>query len=250
MPCGENVVFRRESNSLTMFDPKSAPFKLVSLIFGVGFLGVLSIPVTLVGLFALRDCSNRYSVWSASRDWIATPAQLKAAELTFEEKYSTKTYRPTAQFEYEFEGVTYHSTRIDFSSGSGRAGSIVEQNGLELVRLLHAGGKTTCLVDPRDPASAVLDNRPPVSDLAAGMSFALPMSFAGPMMFIAACYGVLLLKRAFSVRAKHPNEPWLWRTDWASGRIETQTTWQVLAIGCGWFLFVLCVKWLKPKVKF
>ncbi len=220
-----------------MFDPKSAPFRPISLIFGVGFLGVSSVLVTLMGLNVLWFNYITYSQWDSSRAWIVTPAQLTAAELAVEKEHGTKTYRPTARYRYEFNGITYTSNQIDFSNGSGPAGSLAEQQGLDLVRLLQNGGKTTCLVNPNDPSSAVLDNRPPISDLAAGLSLALPMLFAGPILFVAACYGGVLVNRAFEARSKHPDRPWLWRADWAIGRVQARTTFSAFVIGFAWLVF-------------
>lgn len=55
------------------------------------------------------------------------------------------------------------------------------------------------------------------------LPFGLVFSCVGFGLIFATLYGGRLLKRQERVQAEHPAEPWLWREDWAQGRIKGST---------------------------
>jgi hypothetical protein len=55
------------------------------------------------------------------------------------------------------------------------------------------------------------------------LPFGLVFSSIGFGLIFVAVYGVKVLKRRERAEAEHPAEPWLWRQDWAQGRILSGT---------------------------
>lgn len=56
-----------------------------------------------------------------------------------------------------------------------------------------------------------------------GLLFGLIFSTIGFGLMVVAVLGPRLRQRELQQQAEHPSEPWLWRKDWASGRIPSQT---------------------------
>jgi hypothetical protein len=55
------------------------------------------------------------------------------------------------------------------------------------------------------------------------------------LMFVAFC-GAKLVQRKQRLQAEHPAEPWLWREDWAQGRVQSKTRNNTIA---GWIFTLL-----------
>jgi hypothetical protein len=53
--------------------------------------------------------------------------------------------------------------------------------------------------------------------------FGLVFSGVGCGLIFVAFFGAKILKRRNRLQAEHPSEPWLWREDWAQGRIKGNT---------------------------
>ena len=79
--------------------------------------------------------------------------------------------------------------------------------------------------------------------------FSLVFCGVGFGLMFAAFYGGRILKRQQRLQAEHPAEPWLWREDWAQGRIPSNTrsgmiaAWTFAAL---WNLVSMPVIWLVP----
>ncbi len=56
-----------------------------------------------------------------------------------------------------------------------------------------------------------------------GLLFGLVFSGVGFGLMSVPVLGTRLQQRQHQLQAEHPSEPWLWRKDWASGRIPSQT---------------------------
>ncbi|MFI5113537.1 MAG: hypothetical protein ACHP7J_00230 [Terriglobales bacterium] len=56
-----------------------------------------------------------------------------------------------------------------------------------------------------------------------GVIFGLVFSGIGFGLLLAAIFGGRFLKRQQRAQAEHPAEPWLWRQDWAQGRVQSDT---------------------------
>lgn len=64
-----------------------------------------------------------------------------------------------------------------------------------------------------------------------GLVLGLLLSGVGFGLMFATIYGGKLIQRKNRIEAEHPNEPWLWREDWAQGRANSNTRNSMLA---GW----------------
>jgi hypothetical protein len=64
----------------------------------------------------------------------------------------------------------------------------------------------------------------------------LVFSGVGFGLMLTGVYGGRILKRQQRMQAEHPAEPWLWREDWAQGRIKSKTGSTMIG---GWIFAVL-----------
>jgi hypothetical protein len=56
-----------------------------------------------------------------------------------------------------------------------------------------------------------------------GLLFGIVFSGIGFGLIFLVVFGSRIQRRDLRLRAEHPSEPWLWRKDWAAGRIQSQT---------------------------
>lgn len=84
-----------------------------------------------------------------AREWTPTPCTILSSEV----QSHGDTYSIEVRFSYNGNDHNYESTRYDFAEGStsGYASKA------KVVETIPAGTKTTCYVNPKDPADAVLE---------------------------------------------------------------------------------------------
>lgn len=88
-----------------------------------------------------------------ARSWVETPAVVTASEVERHAGSKGSTYNIAIAFGYTFEGVERHGKRYDFNSGSSSG----EADKQRVVERFPVGAKTTCWVNPKNPAEAVID---------------------------------------------------------------------------------------------
>ena len=88
----------------------------------------------------------------ASGHWPQVPCVITSSELDSHYSDGSTTYRAVIQFRYTYEGRTYTGGQYDFGDGYS-SGSSGKQR---VVDAQPVGLATTCLVNPADPAMAVL----------------------------------------------------------------------------------------------
>ncbi len=80
--------------------------------------------------------------------------------------------------------------------------------------------------------------------------FALVFGGVGIAGMVAALAGRRKLAEVAELEARHPGSPWLWRTDWAAGRIEDSnrgTMWGAWALAGFWNLVSLPGAWMAVR---
>src|SRR5205085_2779419 len=109
-----------------------------------------------------------------------------------------------------------------------------------LQNLQRSATPTTCYVNPSDPSESVL--YPQFNYSVLGISLFVPslFSFFGLCLFAVGALALRRERRLAVARDAYPNEPWMWRDDWAAGLIKTQnykSTW-LLVTAAIIYLFV------------
>jgi Protein of unknown function (DUF3592) len=100
-----------------------------------------------------------------AREWTPTPCTILSSEV----QSHGDTYSVEVRFSYNVNEHNYESTRFDFVEGSSSG----YDSKAKIVRQIPAGTRTTCYVNPKDPADAVLER-----------GFTNEMYFAGiPLLF-------------------------------------------------------------------
>ncbi len=92
--------------------------------------------------------------------------------------------------------------------------------------------------------------------------FGLIFSGVGFGLIYGTIQGGKILERRSRVQAEHPTEPWLWREDWAAGKVNSKTRgsmiggwifailWNLISIPIPFFVFPLAAKQKNPGAYF
>lgn len=182
------------------------------------FLALFSLPFAAVGVgmtvWLWRDVMLSREIKTR---WRPVPAMVREVEL--ERHRGSKggtTYETTATYAYTFEGRTYESSRLGLSGGADNIGDYQQKLYAELRRAQQARHPVECRVNPADPAEVVLraDWRPEMGLFHA--LFGLVFGAVGLGMFAGCVAGAVGGLRTSPLKRRHPQEPWLWRSEWQS----------------------------------
>ena len=207
---------------------------------GMGCLVLFALPFAGVGIFMTVLVARSLLLWHETKAWIPTPATIVEAELETHRGDDSTTYKATARYTYEFGSRQYESTHVALHGGSDNIGDFHQRLARELKRHKQSGKPYTCYVDPTDPAEAILnrDLRPGMLTLYA--VFALVFGGVGFGMLVGGAYGLRKQKEVAAKKTQTPEEPWLWREDWASGTVRPSNrrgTFFLAAFTAFWNLF-------------
>ena len=201
---------------------------------GPGCMTVFALPFAAVGVGMAWWIFSTVSLAVAARAWVETPARILSAELT-----GGDSQRAEARYRYVFAGRAYESARVSFYTGSDNIGSFQRDAYAELERHLAppAAAETEaleadpaqprtpmfrCFVNPAQPAEAVLYRQVRVPMLLFQLTFMLIFGGAGFGLIFGAWIGARRTRAAAALSGQHPDEPWKWRPDWASGVIPAE----------------------------
>jgi hypothetical protein len=130
------------------------------ILFGLFFAGIGSLFVYLMFILPLWKMS-------LASDWVAVPCTILDSNVGVNADSEGDTYRVEVHFAYHYNpealeadvsGPRYESTLFDFTDGSYSSGRKDKQ---AIVNQLKPGTKTTCFVNPHQPAEAVLQRDAP-----------------------------------------------------------------------------------------
>jgi hypothetical protein len=128
-----------------------------------------------------------------------------------------------AEYRYRYGEVDYVGTRVDIGDSYLTLLDRESDDAKELMRHLRDGSPIVAFVNPARPEEAVLHRRFRYTFLAllGGMTAALTL-FGGVLFF---CSAISLRQKKAEARLRelHPDEPWLWRDDWAAKRIRSKS---------------------------
>ena len=142
------------------------------ILFGLVFLGI--------GVGAGYFSSRTLMQAEAMRAWRETPARVVTCDLIVSHgSKGGNSYRTSAQYQYEVNGVRYTGDRVSLHSGSDNIGSFHQRLYAELRRRMDRKEPTTCWVNPQNPADAILVRKPRPEMLIFMQLFVLGFGAAG-----------------------------------------------------------------------
>ena len=210
-------------------------FGLIFLLVGLG-----------VGVFFARGALDVL----AARDWVPVEAALLSVDLqSHHDSDGGTTYRVMAEYEYDWRGERFLSSKVDFHPGADSLGDYQRNLYRRLNRALQAGEPVTAWVDPDEPSRAVLHRGMRWGRFAFGMLF--------PLVFGGAGLGMLLWDRRAGREQKkrgnrkqlHPDQPWMWFDRWRTPEIAGQARtrmWVAIGFAIVWNLVSLPVAFIVP----
>lgn len=205
---------------------------IVVVVFGLCFL--------LPGLFLGGLYFRGYAKWWDARGWEEVPCRIESAELRASRGSKSTTYKVEAVYHYQFQGRSYRSDQVGFSTGSDNVGSYHQRIHREISTYVSgppedgvAESRSTvrtfrCYVNPRHPEEAVLDRGLRWEMQAFMAIFALTFPAVGAGVVVAGFISWRSRRRELALQAAHPGEPWRWRPDWAGSAItESSGKWRM-----------------------
>ncbi|MBF0244529.1 MAG: DUF3592 domain-containing protein [Planctomycetes bacterium] len=193
-----------------------------------GCLILFSVPFAGVGLFMLGWMALCLASYLGMKNWEEVPALIQKAELVSKtsrdsDGKTSTTHEAVATYSYEYRSRKYTSSRVSIYKGSDNLGSFQQQVVRELREHLESGKPFRCFVNPEEPAEAVLYRDLRLEMLGMQALFGLLFGGAGfGIMFFA----ISSFKRSKEQKLKErdcPQEPWLWRKEWAGGCIPSSS---------------------------
>jgi len=192
---------------------------------GAGVVMLLALPFAGIGLAAAGWIVSDFWQWRQMQSWVATPATLVEAGLEGgRHRKRGSSVRATARYRYQFGGKQYQGDRVAIYTGRDNIGSYQQDRADELEKIEAGARQLTCYVNPYAPAEAVL-----FRDLRWGMLlfkgvFAVTFSAIGFGILIAAALSPITEKARRRREAELPDQPWLWESKWASGRLRSTSS--------------------------
>jgi hypothetical protein len=191
---------------------------------GAGCLILFALPFAAVGVGVAIWAGTTLLRWYDARDWAPVPAEVLSADLVRHSDDDSTTYEATTTYRYRYEGREYTGTRVGVAAGrADNVGDFQERLYRELESARRNGTPVTVYVDPDAPANAVVSRELRVGMLLLQGVFVLVFGGVGIGLIVGAIFGRKKVAAEDALKEQHPEEPWRWREEWASGRIRSST---------------------------
>ncbi|MGA2795944.1 MAG: DUF3592 domain-containing protein [Thermoguttaceae bacterium] len=184
---------------------------------GFGFLILFALPFAAVGVGFGAWMGWTVIAHLKMRGWEEVPAKIVRADLKVN-KGKTATYEVSAQYTYQYGNKKYTGTRVSFY-GSDNIGSFHQDVYRKLSECRKSGKPFHCYVDPQRPDEAILFRDLRWEMLGFQSIFVLIFGGAGFGILTACLLGRRKARVEAALAAAHPDEPWLWKQDWAEGKV-------------------------------
>lgn len=203
---------------------------------GLGCLLLIALPLAVFGVLGCVGLAFDLWTWQAAQRWVETPATVLESELKTRDGDDSVMYSVAARYRYEFQGDSHEGDRVSLDDAFDSS-DYHRDRATALEGIVKAGGQTVCYVDPHDPDEAILyrDLRP--GTLALKLFATLLFGGVGFGLLAAAFYGSTRSKRQQEAKLAHPGKPWMWRPDWAAGRIRSSDR------ALRWFFTLFALFW-------
>jgi hypothetical protein len=199
-----------------------ANVKRSSSALGSGCLILFALPFAAVGVGVGVWLASTLLTYLSARSWVETPAQIIRTDLKVSRGKSTS-YQVTAEYAYEFGGRKYHGNRVGLTGGYDNFGSFQQDAYRELDQHKRSKKPFRCFVNPAQPGEAVLYRQLRWEMAAFQMIFVLVFGTVGFGLLIGGSMSFASQRTEARLAADHPDSPWMWKADWAAGRIVSST---------------------------
>ena len=204
---------------------------------GFGCLLLIALPFAAVGAGMAVWIVCNLVAYARMASWEETPAKVRHAELKAHSDTDGDTYEVVAEYEYHYGGRKYVGHRVEIDSGADNFGSFQRDAHRQLSACQKSGRPFHCFVNPADPSQAVLFREMRWEIIGAKMIFALA---GGAVGFGTLAFAVMRMRRYRTEKrrsADYPEQPWLWRPEWADGRIPSASKFR---LAFAWAVAVVC----------
>lgn len=217
---------------------------------GQGCLTLFALPFAGFGTYMAIVLLKTLWLFAAVQQWQPVPAEILEVELQSHRGSKSTSYETTVRYQYEFAGQSYVGERVGLESGGDNVGDWQEQIYGELRACRDAGQPFRAYVDPADPSRALL-----YRELRWGLAglqaiFVLVFGGVGYGLIVAGFIGKKRLQRDAELKARHPDQPWRQREDWAAGEVRSNarpTMFFSLIFATFWNLISLPLLFLLPE---
>lgn len=160
--------------------------------------------------------------WWEARSWQEVPCWIEQVGMreSHDSDDGSTTYAVEARYRYVFAGRTYHGDRVSLVGGSDNLGDFHQRVHDELRGYEGKEKPFRCLVNPQKPEESLL-----YAELRWGLLLLLalfPLLFplVGGLVGIGGMVSARKAARVAELRARHPEEPWKWKGEWAGEGIR------------------------------
>jgi hypothetical protein len=162
----------------------------------------------------------RYA-WDAvrMRDWDEAPAAVLEAE--YKELPDASGPQVFAKYTYRYGGREYDGTRVDVANNPELFGDLQKQMADRLQQHINDKTQSVAYVNPDNPAESVLDRDFYPSVFAFRLGFFVILLVIGGLLVAGSAHVRRKQSEQARVQQGHPNQPWMWRPDWAAGVIRS-----------------------------
>lgn len=199
-----------------------------------------------VGLYFAKGLVD----WMAARSWAPVEARLIQVDLrTSRSSEGDTLYNVEAEYEYDWNGQRFFSSRVGLQSGADNLGDYHHRLHARLTRVFRAGEPVTAWVDPGNPSRAVLDRDMRWGRLGFGLLFPLVFGGFGLGAMVWGRRAGRAQKRRDNRKELHPDEPWMWIDKWRTPEIKSESTtmmWAAIGFAAFWNLVSAPVLFIVP----
>ncbi len=154
-------------------------------------------------------------------DWDQTTATVLAVEFDPEPDDDAPPLR--VRYRYRYGDVNYEGSRADIAQGRYFFSELLSEMAVELVKHQGEASSVDCFVNPGLPTESVLDRKFYATVFGVRVLVVAVLAAVGGLTFGLFTREIAARRHREELRAIHPNQPWLWRDDWAAGRIHSST---------------------------
>lgn len=122
----------------------------------IGFLFCGAFAAAGIGAFVSQSVPM-ITGYTQARSWEPVTAQLLTHKLQTKRSSDSTTYKATARYRYNYQGVSYISDKVSFSKGSDNIGSYHQDINNRLSSIERSGDPLTVWVNPNNPSEAIID---------------------------------------------------------------------------------------------
>ncbi len=190
---------------------------------------MFALPFAAVGVGMGVWLASTLVTYLSARSWVETPATIIRTDLKVHHGRKSTTYEVTAEYRYDFGGRKYTGNRVGLASGPDNIGSFHQNAYRELSDCQKSGTPFPCFVNPADPAQALLYRDLRWEMVAFQMIFVLAFGGVGFGLLFGGLTAMGRQRAEAALAKAHPQSPWMWKADWAAGRIVSSAKKTMLA---------------------